>query len=93
MAGKKKVVRAEPMSKKEQQQYEAGYQNRRSADKSFTVLNPYYLSDKIEDMTGFGSQMYKAGKKAYDEGVEMYNEGGMVGSRSYRGYGKARCPK
>jgi hypothetical protein len=90
MADKKKVIRAEPMSEKEQREYDKGYQSRRSADKSFTVLNPYYLSDKIEDMTGSGSQMYKAGKKAYDEGVEIYQEGGKVG-RSYRGYGKARC--
>ena len=55
----KETLVAKKMSAKEQAEFDQGYQDRRSADKSFSVLNPYYLSDKIENLTGSGSAMRK----------------------------------
>jgi hypothetical protein len=88
---KKKLV-AKKMSDKEQAEFDAGYSARRAADKSPTVLNPYYLTDKIENLTGSGSAMFKAGKTLYDNENKTVKKaaGGRVG-KSYRGYGAARC--
>jgi hypothetical protein len=88
---KKKLV-AKKMTDKEQAEFDQGYVDRRSADKSFSVLNPYYLSDKIEDLTASGSIMRKAGKTLYDNENKTVKKaaGGRVG-KSYRGYGAARC--
>ena len=88
----KETLVAKKMSAKEQAEFDQGYQDRRSADKSFSVFNPYYLSDKIENLTGSGSAMRKGGKKAYDNEnkTDKKAAGGRVG-KSYRGYGAARC--
>lgn len=87
----KKIV-AKKMSDKEQAEFDAGYSARRAADKSPTVLNPYYLIDKFENRTGGGSTMFKAGKQLYDNEnkTDKKAAGGRVG-KSYRGYGSARC--
>jgi len=87
-----KEIVAKKMSAEEQAEFDKGYQDRRSADKSFSVLNPYYLTDKIENLTGGGSTMYKAGKQLYDNEnkTDKKAAGGRVG-KSYRGYGSARC--
>ena len=88
---KKKLV-AEKMTDKEQAEFDAGYSARRAADKSPTVLNPYYATDKIENLLGSGSVMFKAGKTLYDNENKTVKKaaGGRVG-KSYRGYGAARC--
>ena len=48
-----------------------------------------------EEAAESGNRMAKEeamGEQAYKQAKKM-QEGGMVGSRSYRGYGAARCPK
>jgi len=86
-----KEIVAKKMSAEEQAEFDKGYQDRRSADKSFSVLNPYYLTDKIENLTGAGSAMRKGGKQKYDNEnkTDKKAAGGRVG-KSYRGYGSAR---
>lgn len=87
----KKTLVAKNMTAEEQAEFDAGYSARRAADKSLTVLNPYYLTDKIENLTGSGSTMFKAGKQLYDNEnkTDKKAAGGRVG-KSYRGYGAAR---
>ena len=88
---KKKLV-AKKMSAKEQAEFDAGYSARRSADMMPYLHNPYYATDKIENLLGSGSVMFKAGKTLYDNENKTVKKaaGGRVG-KSYRGYGAARC--